>query len=157
MKKSTFLDDFESDLIALKETEQKRKARTPEDKSVETVYYTQAIDAYLIIISICRKYINKPLEMVNLVTGKDPDAAALADAVDKVDSLRFVPRLFHPFYSETKRQFFFRADQRCYTLAKVVRLHVQQLQANDTENGLVNLFKKKYSHKIAKVLHSLQN
>jgi len=157
MKKSTFLDDFEADLKALKDTEQKRQKLFPDDKSIETVYYNQALDAYLDIISICRKYIDKPLDLLNLVAGKGSDAEALQAAVNKIDSMRFVPRLFHPFYSETKRRFFFRADQRCYTLAKFVRLHVQQLQANDTESGLVEIFKKKYSHKIAKVLHSLEN
>ena len=38
----------------------------------------------MVVISICRKYINKPLDLVNLVAGKGSDAAALEAAVDRI-------------------------------------------------------------------------
>lgn len=157
MKKVSFLDKLEADIVAMKQAEEKRQALQPEDKSFATAYYHQALGAYMTVIAILRKYLNNPLALVSLVTGNNEDAQALEQAINKIDSLRFVPLLFHPLYSETRREFIFRADQRCYLLAKTIRFHVKQLQDNDTDSGLVEIFKKKYGHKIAKVLHSLDS
>ena len=71
--------------------------------------------------------------------------------------MRFIPKIFHPEWFQDKEQFFLRDDRRCFNLANEFRTFLKQLQSVDTNSQLVELFKSQFGHKIAKILHSLEN
>ncbi|MDQ2994995.1 MAG: hypothetical protein M3R00_08670, partial [Pseudomonadota bacterium] len=159
MKKSnSFLENLADELKALQQTEQLRRTKAKVvDESFATIYYDNALTAYLTIIDIIRGYLDSPTKIVALANSNGTDYQKIMEAINKIDSLQYAPRLFHPEYCDDTQTYFFRIDRRCYTLAKTLRLHLDIIRENDTKNKIIEFIKNNFAYLLAQLLHSLEN
>lgn len=154
-------EELENQLKQLQAAEQARKKREGHQEQqvgngFATFYFDRALDAYLDILSILKPYAERPRQWLDLIEGRSDEAQDLRQLFREIDSLRFVPRIFHPRFSRSKSEYFFQGDRRCYELALRIRDFVRELKTRESGKKFFELTEKKYGLKFREIFASLE-
>lgn len=169
MKFIEWLNQFEEELLNLNEIsviddeKTSKKEEKPErfDQNISAAgyYLKNAIQAYYTIIQRLKLIANDKKQLLSLLKNKGSASKAfrarMSQELNKIDSVRFVPHIFHPYYDDVQNQYFLRPDENCYFLASIVKNAMERLQ--EVDDDFLEVMKYFPGHKLAKIIYTLNN